>query len=179
MLRIIAGSLGGRKIKASDSKTTHPMSEKLRGAIFNALGDIEGLSVIDAYAGSGAVGFEAISRGASRVLALENDRPAINIIRLNEQPLDLGPSYQLIQLSVEHWLSQTTTSSNFEIIIADPPYDKLDVATIEQLAARLSEKGILVLSHTSKIPAPQLKSVELVRTKGYGDASLSYYKKTS
>ena len=70
-MRIIAGDLKGREFKSPRGRTTRPMSEKTRGALFNTLGDIEGLSVLDGFAGSGALVFEAISRGAVSALAIE------------------------------------------------------------------------------------------------------------
>ena len=75
-LRIIAGNLGGRFIDSPDTATTHPMSERMRGALFNILGDITGKVVLDPFAGSGALGLEALSRGAASALFLERDAKA-------------------------------------------------------------------------------------------------------
>jgi 16S rRNA (guanine966-N2)-methyltransferase len=75
-VRIIAGSLKGRTFSEPHGHRTHPMSEKVRGALFNALGDIEGLTFLDAFAGSGALSFEAASRGAKSVIAIDKDGPA-------------------------------------------------------------------------------------------------------
>ena len=72
-MRIIAGYLGGRQFNSPRSNRTHPMSDKARGGLFNALGDISGLTVLDAFAGSGALSFEAISRGAESVIAVDID----------------------------------------------------------------------------------------------------------
>jgi 16S rRNA (guanine966-N2)-methyltransferase len=74
-MRVVAGSLKGRIFNEPSGHQTHPMSEKVRGALFNALGDIEGLSVLDAFAGSGALSFEAVSRGAKSVVRLIKTRP--------------------------------------------------------------------------------------------------------
>ncbi|HKX24038.1 MAG TPA: RsmD family RNA methyltransferase, partial [Candidatus Saccharimonadales bacterium] len=82
-MRVIAGELGGRFFAGPDSTATHPMAERVRGAMFNALGDIEGLTVLDAFAGSGALAFEAISRGAKSVVVVERDKRAQRIIAEN------------------------------------------------------------------------------------------------
>jgi 16S rRNA (guanine(966)-N(2))-methyltransferase RsmD len=75
-MRIIAGTLGGRTFESPHGRRTHPMSDKVRGSLFNTLGDIDGLTILDAFAGSGALAFEAISRGAEHVLAIEIDNRA-------------------------------------------------------------------------------------------------------
>jgi 16S rRNA (guanine966-N2)-methyltransferase len=78
-LRVIAGELGGRFFDSPDSDATHPMSERMRGSLFNILGDIKGKTILDAFAGSGALSFEAVSRGAVHALTLEKDKIAQKI----------------------------------------------------------------------------------------------------
>jgi 16S rRNA (guanine966-N2)-methyltransferase len=189
MLRIIAGELGGRKLLTPEIVSTHPMSEKLRGAIFSALGDISDLRVMDAYAGSGAVGIEAMSRGAAAVLAIESAKPAQANIMQNLELLGLSmksglyhfdkATYQLLGMTVERYVGQNLASWRADVIIADPPFDALKLETIELLTDQLASKGLLVLCHTSKIPSPQVKSVELIRSKQHGAATSSYYRKTA
>jgi 16S rRNA (guanine966-N2)-methyltransferase len=82
-MRIIAGRLGGRHFASPQGRRTHPMSDKMRGALFNALGDIDGLSVLDAFAGSGALAFEAVSRGAGHAVAIDVDKSAQRAIAEN------------------------------------------------------------------------------------------------
>lgn len=89
-MRVVAGRLGGRIFDSPRTHRTHPMSEKARGAIFNVLGDIAGLSVLDAYSGSGALAIEAVSRGAKSVLAIEVDVEAVKTIARNIENLQLG-----------------------------------------------------------------------------------------
>jgi 16S rRNA (guanine966-N2)-methyltransferase len=87
-MRIVGGSLGGRIITNPKTRATRPMTEKMRAAIFDILGDVSDLAVMDAYAGSGAIGFEAASRGAGRVVAIESSRGATHIIQSNQKALD-------------------------------------------------------------------------------------------
>src|SRR3954464_3149409 len=98
-MRIIAGRLGGRQFNSPKGHRTHPMSEKGRGALFNALGDISGLTVLDAFAGSGALSFEAISRRAASVLAIDSDKNAQRAIAENIASLGLSRQVKLIKTS--------------------------------------------------------------------------------
>ena len=104
-MRIIAGKLGGRMFESPHSARTHPMSEKMRGALFNSLGDISGLAVLDAFAGTGACGFEAISRGAGSVLAIEHDTDAFKTIMRNIESLGLEEEVQAVRGRVNGWAS--------------------------------------------------------------------------
>src|SRR6266404_7522519 len=86
-MRIIAGTLKGREFKSPRGHKTHPMSDKVRGALFNVLGDIEDLTFLDAFAGSGALAFEAISRGAKSVTAIDRDNSAHEVLEQNSREL--------------------------------------------------------------------------------------------
>src|SRR3954465_12488188 len=88
-MRIIAGQLKGQQFQAPHGHKTHPMSDKVRGALFNVLGDIEGLTFLDAFAGSGALAFEAASRGAKAVTAIDRDSSAHKILEQNAKELGL------------------------------------------------------------------------------------------
>jgi 16S rRNA (guanine966-N2)-methyltransferase len=175
-MRIIAGTLGGRQFNSPHGHRTHPMSEKGRGALFNALGDINGLTVIDAFAGSGALSFEAISRGAASALAIDSDRNAQRAIGESITALGLSRQVKLIKATAGAWLS--TSDDTFDLVLLDPPYDKLQPQLLAKLAARAKPGGTVVLSlppHSSVDVPPELR---LINQKDYGDAQLSFYKKT-
>ena len=174
-MRIIAGTLGGRLFSSPPGHRTHPMSDKMRGALFNALGDIEGLTVLDAFAGSGALSLEAISRGAVHATAIDIDKGAIVTIAENAQTLGLATKVKAIRAGVAAWL---TTSQNdaFDIILADPPYDDLQLATIQNLVSRLKPNGVFVLSWPGKQQVPELSGLELLQTNDYNDSQLVFYK---
>lgn len=175
-MRIIAGSLGGRNFDSPHGHRTHPMSDKVRGALFNALGDIEGLTVLDAFAGSGALSFEAISRGAASALAIESDRNAQATIARNVTSLGLGRQVRLIKASANAWL-QTNPDATFDIVLCDPPYDDVQENLLQHLAARVAAKGLLVLSWPGGREVPNFASLEQVTHKSYGDAQLVFYRR--
>ena len=178
-MRILAGQLKGRAIEQPKTRTVRPLSEKVRAALFDVVGPIDGLAVLDAYAGSGAAGFEAASRGAVLVDAIEANSRVAAVIARNAHMLGLDWGYALHTMTVETWLAsphQTPPSARYGLIIADPPYAKLDADVIGRLTAFLVPGGVLALSHSSKTAAPVLKSTSLVVTKTYGDTSLSFYK---
>src|SRR3982751_643389 len=113
-MRIIAGTLKGRIFQEPHGHRTHPMSDKVRGALFNALGDIEGLTVLDAFAGSGALSFEAVSRGAKDTIAIDHDRHAIRALKENVTSLGLDGSVKAINANSSSW-SGNNPDTRFDI----------------------------------------------------------------
>lgn len=174
-MRIIAGKLGGRNFNSPAGHKTHPMSDKMRGALFNALGDIDGLTLLDAFAGSGALSFEAISRGAARVVAIDADRNAQHTIKENINKLGLDAQIKLVGASASAWLS--TTDDQFDIVCCDPPYDDVQPKLLEQLAARTKIGGLTIVSAPPATKLELSDDYELVSSKDYGDASLRFYRR--
>lgn len=173
-MRIIAGYLGGRTFDSPHGHRTHPMSDKIRGALFNALGDIEGLTVLDAFAGSGALCFEAVSRGAKQATAIEQDRLAQRTISENIRALGVASSVKLIKASANAWL-QTSANAAFDIVILDPPYDDVQPNLIQRLTSTVSKDGILVISWPGEMEPPRFDSLEQIKRRTYGDAQLLFY----
>lgn len=176
-MRIIAGRLGGRNFASPHSRRTHPMSDKVRGALFNTLGDIEGISVLDAFAGSGALSFEAVSRGASNALAVENDKSAQRAIEENIANLELSKQVQLVKANCSSW-SDNNPAQQFGIVIADPPYDKRQLDALNKLTKHLKKDGLYVLSWPGDVEGPELAGCVLVAQKTYGDAQLLFFRQT-
>lgn len=172
-MRIIAGYLGGR-IFDSTAKSTHPMSEKMRGAIFNSLGDIEGLDVLDVFAGSGAVSFEAISRGARSATAIELNKYAQADIENNIYKLGVTKKIKLIRANYLSWLE--ANAGTYDVIVADPPYDKIDLVKLTSLEDKLSATGVLVLSLPPNSALPTFSKPTMLTQKNYGDSKLVFYK---
>lgn len=123
-MRIVAGTLGGRRLAVPAGSVTRPTSELVRGAIFNSLGArgvIEGAVVADLFAGSGALGIEALSRGASRAVFVEHDRVAARVIADNVAALGLSEVAAVRVADVMTWAEGPGTTP-FDLILADPPY---------------------------------------------------------
>lgn len=177
-MRVIAGHLGGRTFQSPHGHRTHPMSEKVRGAIFGALGDVKGLTVLDAFAGSGALAIEAISRGASHALAIEVDKGAHAIIVKNAEDLGISSRLKATRAFTNAW-STRHQSQQFDLVFADPPYDNVPYRDLKVLPRHVSPAGTLVLSWPGKDRAPAFEGLAPVLTKDYGDAQLIFYQWSS
>ncbi|MBM3209885.1 16S rRNA (guanine(966)-N(2))-methyltransferase RsmD [Candidatus Saccharibacteria bacterium] len=175
-IRLIAGSLKGRRIAAPDNSRTHPMSERIRNAVFNSIGvEVQNARILDAFAGTGAVGFEAISRGAQSVLFIEKDRVAQKILNENIDTLELKNT-KLVRASVAGWCD-TYKGEPFDIIFADPPYHDPQFSTVIKLFALLKPGALMVLSHPGKGEVPIQTGVVVVDNRSYGNAVLTYYRR--
>lgn len=176
-MRIIAGRLGGRNFASPHGHRTHPMSDKMRGAIFGVLGDIEGLTVLDAFAGSGALSFEAVSRGAKSAVAIEVDKGAHRTIQENIESLGLDEQVKAIRAFSGAW-STRHQSELFDIVMLDPPWDALPYRDIDKLPRHTAPDGVLVLSWPGKAEPPKFEGFEGVKGKHYGDGQLVFYRHT-
>ncbi len=178
-MRIIAGQLGSRQFESPKGRRTHPMGDRIRTALFNTLGDIEGLTIIDAFGGSGALSFEALSRGARHATILELDRDAYDVIQRNIEKLSLTDRTQLIHINARSW-SYRHNTERFDLVFCDPPYDQIQETTLEKMAKHAKVGGLLVYSLPphGDIRLPEDK-YQLVASKNYGDATLAFYRKIS
>jgi 16S rRNA (guanine966-N2)-methyltransferase len=152
------------------------MSDKMRGALFNMLGDIEGLTVFDAFGGSGALSFEAISRGAKSAVITEVDKYAWAVIKQNVEKLKVDTLVKVIRVNTSEW-SKNNYETKFDLVICDPPYDKIKIDQLQTLTNNVKNGGMLILSLPSKIIAPIFDAFELLRSSNYGDGSLAFYRK--
>jgi 16S rRNA (guanine966-N2)-methyltransferase len=151
------------------------MTDKVRGALFDILGTIvTDAAVLDAYAGTGALGFEALSRGAQRVVAVELGHKAAQSIRENVALLEVGFQYQLEEARVESWLARTSTT-RFDLIFAMPPYALFDNELIARIGALLNPDGVMVVEYTRQQEPAELDGLELVEFRRYGDPALAFY----
>ncbi len=175
-MRIISGLLKGRIFRSPGGKRTHPMSEKARGAIFNTLGDIEGLSFLDPYAGSGAIAFEALSRGAKNVVAIDVDKKAYRSIKASADDLDVDEDeFQVIKMNCKVW-SNTNIDRKFDVIVCDPPYDDIRPDVIRLLARHMKSTSIFVLSYPSSEESLDITGLVVAKAQKYGDIQLIFYK---
>ncbi len=179
MVRIIAGQYGGRKIDAPDRKSTHAMSERGRNAMFNSIGDeVKSAHILDAFAGSGSIGIEALSRGAASAIFVEKDRIAANIIAKNLTMLHAEERSKLIRTSVSNWL-ETAEIEKFDIIFADPPYHDPQLSTVARLLELLKPGALMVLSHPGIGEVPIPSGIVVVDNRSYGNLYLTSFRRDS
>lgn len=175
-MRVIAGNLGGRNFESPHGHRTHPMSDKIRGALFNILGDISGLTVFDAFAGSGALSIEAISRGAASALAIDLDKEAYQTIQANIEALGLEEKITVMRKNVAGW-SRNNQHLQFDIVIADPPYNDIRPTLLQKLIPQVKPAGVFILSWPGNEPVRKFDGVEVLTAKSYGDAQLVFYRR--
>ncbi len=174
-IRVIAGKFGGRTIAVPPGTKTHPMGERVRGSLFNILGDLTGQKVLDAFAGSGALGLEALSRGADTVMFIEREKVAQKVIVENITTLNLNEVAKVVKSSVSQW-DETAPREQFDLILADPPYHDLQLSTVKRLTRHLKPNGLMVLSYPGRESVPTVNGVVVVDNRSYGDAALAFYR---
>jgi 16S rRNA (guanine966-N2)-methyltransferase len=176
-VRIISGIYGGRKIAAPDNDRTHPMSERVRNAMFNSIGlKIKGARVLDAFAGTGSIGIEALSRGAVHATFVERDRVAQDVLVENLTLLGATPEASVVKTSVANWV-HTVQNAQFDVIFADPPYRDEQFSTVSMLFGLLKAGGLMVLSHPGRGEVPTKTGVVVVDNRSYGNAYLTFYRR--
>lgn len=175
-IRVIAGMYGGRTLVTPDGRKTHPMSERVRNALFNSISnELTNAVVLDAFAGTGALGIEAISRGAKNVTFIERDRLAQNAISSNIESLGIGDCTKLVKAPVASWVS-TYEGELFDIIFVDPPYHDMQLSTVTAIMGLLKPGALMVLSSPGRSESPTKTGVVVVDNRSYGDASLTYFR---
>ena len=186
-MRIIAGSLKGRRLKAPSWEGLRPTSDKMRETLFNILAPrIADARVLDAYAGTGALGLEALSRGAAHVTFIEQDRRAQALIDENLAHCGITEGYVIIRASVARGFEMLRGGPPFDVVLLDPPYEQPRpagsehdaVVTILGAAADLmAPDAVLILEHARKRRAPDTAGrMVCAREVASGDSALSLYK---
>jgi 16S rRNA (guanine966-N2)-methyltransferase len=168
-VRIIAGTHRGHRIAAPKGRETRPTSDRVRESAFNLIGPVEGAEVLDLFAGSGALGLEALSRGARHATFVEHDRDACRIIDANLDKLGLKATV-LQQDAVRALVQERRT---YDLVLCDPPYDYDPTRIVPQLARALTENGLLVWESSSREPAPEVPGLRQRTTRTYGSARLT------
>lgn len=189
VMRITGGAFRSRELRAPRGARTRPTADRVREALFSILlsrVELEGARVLDLYAGTGALAFEAMSRGAAHAVLVEKDRAALDALRENRRALGLEDATQVLTSSVE----QCEARGPFEVVFADPPYadvrSGVAVRALERVAARLAAayegeveagtiRAIWVLEHDSKDKAPVIVGLTWSDTRVYGDTALSFF----
>jgi 16S rRNA (guanine(966)-N(2))-methyltransferase RsmD len=180
-MRIIAGTLKGRRLDAPKWEGLRPTSDKLRETLFNVVAPrIEGAVVLDGYAGTGAVGIEALSRGALHVTFVERDPRAAALIETNLKRCGAGDRYAIIRARFAG-TERPPVGGRFDLVFLDPPYGASElVAAIERAYPLIVEGSLLVVEHARRDSAPE-SSGPLTRTREIvsGDSALAFYQRSS
>lgn len=177
-MRVIAGEVGGRRIKAPKGRRTRPTADRIREALFSTIAPwLPGAQVLDLYAGSGAVGIEALSRGASSAVFVESDPQAVRVIRENLATLGLADHARLIHSDALRAIpGLIRMGDRFRLIFLDPPYRiSVEPVLARVASARLVERGgLVIVQHFSKTALPPLSDLTLWKTKRYGETTLTF-----
>jgi 16S rRNA (guanine966-N2)-methyltransferase len=180
-MRVIAGRWGGRRLTAPPGDATRPTSDRVREALFSSLesefGSFHGLAVLDLYAGSGAIGLEALSRGAAKVVLVESDRRAAEVIAANIEVVGL-PGAKVVTRPVEK-VAAGDSPTEFDLVFADPPY-KLEAAELQDVLTELAGNGwladdaVVVVERGKREPWEWPSGFAALRDRKYGEARLWY-----
>ena len=180
-MRIISGQFKGRRLKAPKWDGLRPTSDRLRETLFNVLGEqVADAFVLDGYAGTGAVGIEALSRGASGVVFVERDTRAAALIAENLRHCGISEGCAIIRADIDG-LRHPGGSRRFDMILLDPPYRDVDLeACVRRAAPWLAAGGLLVLEHARRRMAPACAGgLTRARVVHSGDSALSFYRHDS
>lgn len=175
-MRIIAGERRGARIAAPKGTATRPTGDRVREAAFNLVGPVEGAAVLDLFAGSGAMGLEALSRGARRCVFVESDRAACAVIRANLEKLRLTGALVLCTDVFRTLKEERAAGRSYGLVLADPPYGEwegLEPRLAESLPPLLAEDGILVVE-TAARTEPHLP-LTAVTSRRYGAARITLF----
>jgi 16S rRNA (guanine966-N2)-methyltransferase len=181
-VRVIAGRLGGRRLSAPHGRSTRPTSDRVREALFMSLEPLTGLAVVDLYAGSGALGIEALSRGAVRADFVEDDRATLVTLRRNLAELELAEQARVWPLRLPGGLARIApVLARADLVLADPPYGG---EAARAVLADLGRPGTLassvrvVLEHHGKDEVPErCGTLARVRERRYGETVVSFYRR--
>ena len=190
-MRVIAGSARGRRLSAPSGRSTRPTSDRVREALFSSLAsDVPGAYVLDLFAGTGALGIEALSRGASGATFVERDAGVIPILRANLETTGVGDRAEVVRLDAAAFV-QRSPRQPYDVVLCDPPYDHplTDIlGLVDRLAAEngLAPDAVTVVERDKRDPAvvalakgqaldaPRL--LEIDRQRSYGDTVLLYFR---
>ena len=184
-MRVIAGKYKGRILKTVPDNSVRPATDKVKGAIFNVMQsrvDWSEATVLDLFAGSGSVGIEALSRGAKKVIFVENSRAALQFLKLNLESIGANGDAQVMQGDVFQFLK--SAYRKYDVVFADPPYA---LESLPELPNRIfdsnivSEDGFLIIEHPTRFEFQPGSRWEIATQKSYGRTTVSFfqYQKTA
>lgn len=182
-MRITGGEARGRRLKTPRAPGVRPTSDRVREAIFSKLAPwVPQARVVDLFAGSGALGLEALSRGAAAVTFVEQDPRTAAVVAANVRDLGYGDRARILREDVFRAIPNTIGQTDVDLVFADPPYDRgLAVRVVSEVARRLKAGGWLILEHSSREVAPDavpgIPGFRRVDHRRYGETTVSYYRR--
>jgi 16S rRNA (guanine(966)-N(2))-methyltransferase RsmD len=177
MPRIIAGRFRGRRLRTPTGSATRPTGDRMKESLYNVLGDrVAGTRVLDLYAGSGALGLEALSRGAARVVFVETAPAALVALDANATTLGVGAEVEVVRDDALRYLARVRAAA-FDLVLADPPYALgVESALLERSGDVLVPGGMLVLQHHRRWQAPDgLAGWTRLRARRFGDTVIDFF----
>lgn len=184
-MRITGGAFRSRALRAPRGSATRPTSDRVREALFAilaSLGALENARVLDLYAGTGALAFEALSRGAAFATLVESSREAIAALRANVAALGLEDRTHVLALDLRKALPRIVDRGPFDLVLADPPWslvgggDVLRALSDLVSAEALAGEALIVLEHAARTPSPAPDGLVRTDARRYGDTALTFYK---
>jgi 16S rRNA (guanine966-N2)-methyltransferase len=175
-VRIVAGSRRGHRIEAPKGVVTRPTGDRVREAVFSILGSVEGARALDLFAGSGALGLEALSRGATSCVFVERDREAVRVIQANLAKLRLTGAVVVARDATTALREERDGGRRYDLVLADPPYEdweRHEAALAELVPSVLADDGLVVVE-TAEGVEPALP-LDLVTTRRYGSARITVF----
>ncbi|HJR94907.1 MAG TPA: 16S rRNA (guanine(966)-N(2))-methyltransferase RsmD [Gaiellaceae bacterium] len=175
-MRIVAGSRRGHRIAAPKGAVTRPTSDRVREALFSIVGPVDDAAALDLYAGSGALGLEALSRGAASCVFVERDREAARVIRANLEKLRLTGASVVAREVASALRDDRARGRLYDLVLADPPYEDWDThaVTLAELLPGVLADDALVVVETADRVEPELP-LDLVTTRRYGSARVTVF----
>jgi 16S rRNA (guanine966-N2)-methyltransferase len=174
-MRVIAGTARGMRLQAPRDRVTRPITDRVKETLFDILGaSVSEARVLDLYAGSGAIGIEALSRGAAHATFVERGAPALNALRQNLERTRLADRATVVAGDVVAFLGREA-DHEWDLAVLDPPYEERAIlAPLERLAARIERGGTVVVKHFWRTPVPEPAGLAIIRVRRFGETSLTF-----
>jgi 16S rRNA (guanine966-N2)-methyltransferase len=177
-MRIVAGQAKGRRLRTPSGRKTRPTADRVREALFSILGSVEGLRVLDLFAGSGALGIEALSRGAGHAVLVDSDSRAVAAVQANLEAAGMEAEADVVRADAVRYLTRAAHAGDaFDLILVDPPYDaarRLAGPLAQRLPDLVSDDARIVTESDKRAPLLLDLPVELERT--YGDTRIAVHR---
>lgn len=179
-MRVIAGEAGGIRLTAPRDSAVRPITDRVKETLFGIVGErVLDATVLDLYAGSGAIGIEALSRGAERGVFVERGREALAALRENLRRTKLGDRAEVHAAEVKRFL-QRPPGERYDLVVLDPPYEEHAIlAPLERLLPHLAERAVVVVKHFWRTEPPEMPELRAVRQRRFGETTLTFLERPS